>query len=70
MRAIHQRITDLLARADEPMSTSRIATELGASSHQQIGRHLRTMRELELVERVEVKSGGGTTWALSGEDEA
>jgi repressor of nif and glnA expression len=66
MRALHQRITEILADADEPMSTSRIATALGSTGkHQVVGRHLRDMRELGLVERVEAKPGGGTTWALS-----
>jgi DNA-binding transcriptional ArsR family regulator len=69
MRALHQRITDTLADATEPMSTSSIAAALGASRHAEVGRHLRAMRELGLVERVEAKPGGGTTWTLTVDDD-
>jgi DNA-binding transcriptional regulator GbsR (MarR family) len=68
MRAIHQRIVGILSAAVEPMSTSQITTVLDASRHEVIGRHLRTMRELGLVERVEAKPGGGTTWGLASDE--
>jgi DNA-binding transcriptional ArsR family regulator len=69
MRALHQRIVEVLADADEPTSTSSIASALGASRHAEVGRHLRAMRELGLVERVEAKPGGGTTWTLTADDD-
>jgi DNA-binding transcriptional ArsR family regulator len=69
MRATHQRIVEILAAADEPKSTSQITWALESTSLVVVGRHLRDMRELGLVERVEAKPGGGTTWELAGDAE-